>query len=339
MLLLCLESSCDETAAAVVRDGREVLSSVIASQIDVHARYGGVVPEIASRKHLEAISLVIDQALRDAGVGLEAIEGLAVTRGPGLVGALLIGVSTAKALAWSRQLPLVGVHHIEGHILAPLLEQEISFPYLALAVSGGHTHLYRVDGIGVYQVLGRTLDDASGEAFDKVAKLLGLGYPGGAVIDQLAQLGDPKAIAFPRPMLKRDNLDFSFSGIKTSVMNYVRKAGTLDEDHLRNIAASFQEAVVEVLTAKTMRAAEKQGLDRIVVAGGVACNSGLRSRFTELSCRHGLQVFFPTPGLCGDNAAMLGVAGDFYLQQGARASLQLNAVPTWPLDQAAPILS
>jgi len=339
MLLLCLESSCDETAAAVVRDGRQVLSSIIASQIDVHARYGGVVPEIASRKHLEAVSLVIEQALDEGAVSLDEIEGLVVTRGPGLVGALLIGVSTAKSLAWSRNLPLIGVHHIEGHILAPLLEQEIAFPYLALAVSGGHTHLYRVDGIGQYQILGRTLDDAAGEAFDKVAKLLGLDYPGGGIIDKLAGQGDPQVIRFPRPMLNRDNLEFSFSGIKTAVMNYVRKAGELDDEHLRNIAAGFQAAVVEVLTAKTLRAAAEQDLSRIVVAGGVACNSGLRQSFAAQSAANSLEVFFPTPALCGDNAAMLGVAGDYYLRKGARASLQLNAVPAWPLDQAAPTLS
>ncbi len=339
MLLLCLESSCDETAAAVVRDGRQVLSSIIASQIDVHARYGGVVPEIASRKHLEAVSLVIEQALDEGAVSLDEIEGLVVTRGPGLVGALLIGVSTAKSLAWSRNLPLIGVHHIEGHILAPLLEQDIAFPYLALAVSGGHTHLYRVDAIGQYKILGRTLDDAVGEAFDKVAKLLGLGYPGGGIIDRLAGQGDPQAIRFPRPMLNRDNLEFSFSGIKTAVMNYVRKAGDLDDEHLRNIAAGFQAAVVEVLTAKTLRAAAEQGLSRVVVAGGVACNSGLRQSFAAQAADNNLEVFFPTPALCGDNAAMLGVAGDYYLRKGARASLQLNAVPAWPLDQADPTLS
>ncbi|PNU19900.1 tRNA (adenosine(37)-N6)-threonylcarbamoyltransferase complex transferase subunit TsaD [Geothermobacter hydrogeniphilus] len=339
MLLLCIESSCDETAAAVVRDGREPLSSVIATQIDVHARYGGVVPEIASRQHLEAISPVIDQALEEAGCRLDNIEGLVVTRGPGLVGALLIGVSVAKALAWSRQLPLIGVHHIEGHILSPLLEREIAFPYLALAVSGGHTHLYRVDGIGRYKILGRTLDDAAGEAFDKVAKLLGLGYPGGAVIDRLAGEGDPQAIRFPRPMLNRDNLDFSFSGIKTSVMNHVRSAGDLSERQVRDVAAGFQAAVVEVLTAKTLRAAEEENLERIVVAGGVACNSGLRHRFAAESGARGMKVDFPSPALCGDNAAMLGVAGDYYLRNGARASLDLNAVPVWPLDQAAPLMA
>uniref|UniRef100_UPI003D81BC76 tRNA (adenosine(37)-N6)-threonylcarbamoyltransferase complex transferase subunit TsaD n=1 Tax=Trichloromonas sp. TaxID=3069249 RepID=UPI003D81BC76 len=277
MLLLAIESSCDETAAAVVRDGRHALSNVIASQVDVHARYGGVVPELASRKHLEAISVVVDEALEKAGVTLDDIEGLVVTRGPGLVGALLVGLSLAKAVAFARDLPLVGVHHIEGHILAPLLEHEVAFPYLALAVSGGHTHLYRVDGVGRYRTLGRTLDDASGEAFDKVAKLLGLGYPGGVQIDRLAALGNPQAIDFPRPLLHKKNFDFSFSGIKTAVLNHVkRQDGPIEGEALQDLAASFQAAVVEVLCKKTLRAAAEEGLDRIVVAGGVACNSGLR---------------------------------------------------------------
>jgi len=335
MLILTLESSCDETAAAVVRDGRQALSSIVASQIDVHARYGGVVPELASRKHVEAISVVIDEALAKARVDLDEIEGIAVTRGPGLIGALLVGLSTAKALAFARSIPVVGVHHIEGHILAPLLEQDIPFPYLALAVSGGHTHLYRVEGVGCYRTLGRTLDDAAGEAFDKVAKLLGLGYPGGAVIDRLAGQGDPRAIAFPRPLLQQDNFDFSFSGIKTAVLNYVRQqGGTIAEAALPDVAASFQAAVVEVLCRKTLRAAAEHDLQRIVVAGGVACNSGLRRSMAEFAAKEGRQVYFPAPRLCADNAAMLGVAGDFYLRAGVSDSLQLNAVASWPLDKA-----
>lgn len=334
MLLLCIESSCDETAAAVVRDGKEVLANIIASQVNVHARYGGVVPELASRKHLEAISVVIDEALEKSGTALDGIEGIAVTRGPGLVGALLVGLSAAKALAYARKIPLVGVHHIEGHILAPLLEAQVAFPYLALAVSGGHTHLYRVDGIGRYTTLGRTLDDAAGEAFDKVAKLLGLGYPGGAVIDRLAAEGNPAAIAFPRPLLQRRNLDFSFSGVKTAVLNYVRKQnGAIEGEHLRDLAASFQAAVVEVLTRKTLRAAEEHGLSRIVVAGGVACNSGLRAAMKEAARQKGREVFFPSPALCADNAAMLAVAADSYLRDGARSELDLNAFANWPLDR------
>lgn len=334
MLLLCIESSCDETSAAVVRDGRQVLSNIIASQVDVHARYGGVVPELASRKHMEAISVVVEEALEKAGAGLSDLEGIAVTRGPGLVGALLVGLAAAKGMAFALKIPLAGVHHMEGHILAPLLEGDFAFPYLALAVSGGHTHLYRVDGIGRYRTLGRTLDDAAGEAFDKVAKLLGLGYPGGAVIDRLAAKGNPAAIPFPRPLLHQDNLDFSFSGIKTAVLNYVqRQKEPVTGDHLNDLAASFQAAVVEVLTRKTLRAAQQAGLERIVVAGGVACNSGLRCAFRDLAVKHGCEVRFPSPILCADNAAMLAVAGDYYLREGRRAPLDLNAVATWPLDR------
>lgn len=335
MLLLAIESSCDETSAAVVRDGRHALSNVVATQIDVHARYGGVVPELASRKHVEAIYPVIEEALAVAGVTLEQIEGVVVTRGPGLVGALLVGLSTAKALAFALKIPLIGVHHMEGHILAPLLEGEVAFPYLALAVSGGHTHLYRVDGIGKYKILGRTLDDASGEAFDKVAKLLGLPYPGGVVIDRLAKSGNPGAIPFPRPLLQQDNCDFSFSGIKTAVHNYIQKqTNPIAGSHLEDLAASFQAAVVEVLCRKTLRAAKAEGLQRVVVAGGVACNSGLRAGMAELASSEGLQVIFPSPGLCGDNAAMLGVPGDWYLRQGHQAPLDLNALASWPLDRA-----
>lgn len=333
MLLLCIESSCDETAAAVVRDGRQVLANIIASQVDVHARYGGVVPELASRKHVEAISVVIDEALLRAGVTLEQIEGVVTTRGPGLIGALLVGLSAAKAIAYARDIPLVGVHHMEGHILAPLLEAPLDFPFLALAVSGGHTHLYRVDGIGQYQILGRTLDDAAGEAFDKVAKLLGLTYPGGVLIDRLAATGNATAVVFPRPLLHQDNLDFSFSGIKTAVLNYVRRQQQpIEGDHLADVAASFQAAVVDVLVHKTRLALQRSGLQRLVVAGGVACNSGLRARMRELTAE-GIEVRFPAPLLCADNAAMLAVAGDAYLSQGRRDPLHLGALANWPLDK------
>ena len=336
MLLLSLETSCDETSAAVVRDGRQVLSNVIASQVDVHARYGGVVPELASRRHMEAFPIVIEEALQKAGIGMSDLEGIAVTRGPGLIGALLVGLSAAKAMAFALEVPLVGVHHMEGHILAPLLEREIPFPFLALAVSGGHTHLYRVDGIGSYRTLGRTIDDAAGEAFDKVAKLVGLGYPGGAVIDRLAAKGNPEAIAFPRPLLHQEGFDFSFSGIKTAVLNYVRRQkAPVEGEHLNDLAAGFQAAVVEVLTRKTLKAAEAAGLDRIVVAGGVACNSGLRAAFASLAWDRGMEVIFPRPILCADNAAMLAVAGDFYLSRGDRAPLDLNAVASWPLDHVS----
>ncbi len=334
MLLLAIETSCDETSAAVVRDGRQVLSNVIASQVDVHARYGGVVPELASRKHMEAIGPVINEALERADVALPAIEGVVVTCGPGLIGALLVGVSTAKAIAFARKIPLIGVHHMEGHILAPLLEQEIAFPYLALAVSGGHTHLYRVDGIGRYRTLGRTLDDAAGEAFDKVAKLLGLGYPGGALIDRLAVEGDPRAIDFPRPLLNRNNLDFSFSGIKTALLYYVRgQDGPIEGQHLKDVAASFQQAVIDVLCRKAVRASMEHRLQRIVVAGGVACNRGLRQAMKAVADQENLEVFFPAPLLCADNAAMLAVAGNAYLEKGLAADLTLNARASWPLDQ------
>jgi N6-L-threonylcarbamoyladenine synthase len=333
MLILCIESSCDETAAAVVRDGREMLSNVVASQVDVHARYGGVVPELASRKHVEAIAVVINAALAEAGVSVDQIEGIGVTRGPGLIGALLVGLSTAKAMAWRLGIPLAAVHHMEGHILAPFLEDAPTLPFLALAVSGGHSHLYRVDGIGRYKTLGQTLDDAAGEAYDKVAKLLGLGYPGGALIDRLAAQGNPEAIAFPRPMLHKPNLDFSFSGIKTAVLQYVNKSQTaIEGQHQADIAASFQAAMVEVLTRKTMRAAADEGLQRIVVAGGVACNSGLRRRFGELSAAHGVRIYFPSPALCGDNAAMLGVPANYYLENGRYAENTVNAVSSWTLD-------
>jgi len=337
MLILTVESSCDETAAAVIRDGRQVLSSIVASQVDVHARYGGVVPEIAARQHVMAISVVVDEALRAAGIGFDEIEGIGVTRGPGLIGALLTGLSYARAVSAARNLPLIGLHHMEGHILAVQLEQPVEFPYLALAVSGGHTHLYRVDGIGKYRILGRTRDDAAGEAFDKVAKLLGLGYPGGAKIDRLAAEGNPEAIAFPRPML-HDGLDFSFSGIKTAVRNWViGRSAPLSASELSDLASSFQAAIVDVLCRKALRAAESEGLRRIVVCGGVACNRGLRAAMTKAAADCGRDVWFPSPALCGDNAAMLGVAADAYLSADLGTLPVADAVATWPLDQAAPV--
>jgi len=339
MLVLALESSCDETAAAVVRDGRELLSNLIASQIDLHAVYGGVVPELASRRHLEVINPLVTEALNTAGVEKEQLEGVVVTRGPGLIGALLVGLSFAKAFAYAQRIPLVGVHHIEGHILAIQLERKVEYPYLALAVSGGHTHLFRVEGIGNYRLLGRTVDDAAGEAFDKVGKLLGLPYPGGPVVDKLASSSGDGGIVFPRPLLKKENLNFSFSGVKTSVLNYLHKLPAAPtETQIAEICSAFQTAVVDVLTQKTLRAAEAEGLSRLVIAGGVACNSGLRHRFAELAISRGLEVHFPSPVLCADNAAMLAVAGDYYLGRGVRAELGLNAVSSWPLEQAAEFL-
>jgi N6-L-threonylcarbamoyladenine synthase len=336
MLVLAIESSCDETAAAVVRDGREVLSSVVYSQVAVHAEYGGVVPEIASRRHLEAIVPVIGEALAQGGIALTDVEGIAVTQGPGLVGALLVGISTAKALAYAHRLPLVGIHHIEGHLLAIFLERPVEFPFIALAVSGGHTHLYRVDGVGRYATLGQTLDDAAGEAFDKVAKLLGLPYPGGMEIDRLAATGDPGAVRFPRPLLHDDTFNFSFSGLKTAVLNHLRQYPAPPTGaRLNDICASFQAAVCEILTHKAGAAAAATGIGRVVVAGGVACNSGLRHAMTGLAATAGLELHFPSLGLCSDNAAMLAVPGDFYLEHYITSGRDLDALPTWPLDAMA----
>lgn len=333
MLLLAIESSCDETAVAVVRDGKRILANLIASQVELHAVYGGVVPELASRRHLEVINPLVDEALVTAGVRQDELDGVVVTRGPGLIGALLVGLSFAKAYAYALNLPLLGVHHIEGHILAIQLEHEVPYPFLAAAVSGGHTHLYRVDGIGRYRLLGRTVDDAAGEAFDKVAKMLGLGYPGGPVIDQLAAAGDGGGIVFPRPMLNKDNFDFSFSGVKTAVLNYIHQLQEPpDEIQIRQICAAFQQAVVDVLSQKILRAAEAENLNRIVVAGGVACNRGLRAHLKALTADSALSAHFPSPILCADNAAMLAVAGNYYLENGHSSALDLNAVSNWPLE-------
>lgn len=334
MLLLALESSCDETAAAVVRDGREVLANLIASQTDLHAVYGGVVPELASRRHLEIINPLVTEALKQAEVRPADLQGMVVTRGPGLVGALLVGVSFAKAYAYALGIPLIGVHHIEGHIQAIRLAEEVTGPFLAAAVSGGHTHLYRAEGIGRYRLLGRTVDDAAGEAFDKVAKMLGLGYPGGPVIDRLAAAADPGDLEFPRPLLRKDNFDFSFSGMKTAVLNHLQRLpGPPDARQQQQIASAFQTAVIDVLTRKILRAAQRENLRQIVIAGGVACNSGLRKRFRELTARSDIRVLFPPPLLCADNAAMLAVAGDYYLERGLRSGLDLNAVSSWSLEQ------
>ena len=332
MIVLTLESSCDETAAAIVQDGRKILANVVASQVDVHARFGGVVPEVASRQHVEAISMVIAEALEQADLSMDGIEGVGVTTGPGLIGALLVGISTGQAIAYARNIPFVGLHHLEGHILSPLLEQDVAFPFLALVVSGGHTHLYRVDGVGRYTTLGQTRDDAAGEAFDKVAKLVGLGYPGGEKIDRLAQQGNPDTIQFPRPMLHR-GIDFSFSGIKTAVRNYVlAHPESIQSDNLPDLAAGFQAAVVEVLVKKTFIAATENNLVRIVVCGGVACNSGLRKAMQNKADKTGLKVVFPSPALCGDNAAMLGVAADYYLSNQIDTKA-IKARASWPLDQ------
>jgi N6-L-threonylcarbamoyladenine synthase len=332
MLVLGIESSCDETAAAVVQDGKRVLSNVIASQVKVHGKYGGVVPEIASRKHTEAIVPVILQSLEDAGVGLHDIEGIAVTRGPGLIGSLLVGLSTAKAIAFARGLPLVGVNHLEGHIAAAVIsEAPPAFPFVALVVSGGHTNIYLIRDFQDCICLGQTRDDAAGEAFDKAAKLLEIGYPGGVVIDRMAKQGKPDIISFPRAM--RDSLDFSFSGVKTSLLNMVKKQGRLfTEKELPDVVAGFQEAIVDVLVQKTMKAAENVAIERVVVCGGVAANSRLRERFYQDGKEKGVDVFIPPPVLCTDNAAMIAVVGEHLMKRGIRDGLDLNAVSRWPLE-------
>jgi N6-L-threonylcarbamoyladenine synthase len=323
MWVLGIESSCDETSAAVLDSEGRVRSNVVFSQDALHARYGGVIPELASREHLARITPIVQEALETAGIGLDRLEGLAVTNGPGLIGSLLVGVSFARALALARQLPLVGVNHLEGHLMAPFVEgPPPEFPLVGLLVSGGHTSLYLAEAFGQYRVLGTTRDDAAGEAFDKVARLLNLGYPGGARIDALAQKGNPEAIAFPRGMMYRGGSDFSFSGLKTAVLNFVKA----DEGRtpIEDLAASFQAAVVDVLVHKTLKAARQVKVRHIVVSGGVSANSGLRARFTELCRQQGFTLHIPPRVYCTDNAAMIARAGRERLLAGQRDSLQLR---------------
>ena len=331
MYILGIETSCDETAAAVLKDGELLLSNIIASQVDLHSIYGGVVPEIASRKHMEMIIPVICEALNRASVRLNDIEGIAVTRGPGLVGSLLVGLSAGKALAFALNIPFVGVNHLEGHVASIFLSEEYpKFPFIALVVSGGHTNIYLMKDFQDFTVLGQTRDDAAGEAFDKAAKLLNIGYPGGVIIDRLAKKGNLKRIEFPRAM--RDSLDFSFSGVKTSLLVHIKKRGCpFADDDLPDVAASYQEAIIDVLVEKTLKAAEIYSISRIVVCGGVAANSRLRERFAEDAGPKGIRVYIPPPILCTDNAAMIAVVGEHLLTRGLKDSLDLNAVSRWPL--------
>ncbi len=333
--ILAVESSCDETAAAVVKNGRWVLSNVIYSQIDLHTLYGGVVPEIASRKHIENIDGVIRQALTDAGMTLAEMDAVGVTYGPGLVGALLVGVAEAKAIAFAADKPLIGVHHIEGHICANYIEDKtFEPPYIALVVSGGHSHLVQVSDYGKYEILGRTRDDAAGEAYDKVARAIGMGYPGGPKIDAAAKQGDPNAVRFPRVFLEEESYDFSFSGLKSAVLNYVNKQKMTGEPIVpEDIAARFQQSVVEVLVEKTVKAAKERGMKQVALAGGVASNSALRAGMRAACEREGLSLHIPSPVLCTDNAAMIGCAAYYEYLAGVRDGWDLNANPNLKLGE------
>lgn len=333
--ILAVESSCDETAAAVVKNGRWVLSNVISSQIALHTLYGGVVPELASRKHIENIDGVITQALADAGMTLAEMDAIGVTYGPGLVGALLVGVAEAKAIAFAADKPLIGVHHIEGHICANYIEDKtFEPPYIVLVVSGGHTHLVYVSDYGKYEILGRTRDDAAGEAYDKVARAIGMGYPGGPKIDAAAKKGNPDAIPFPRVFLEGDSYDFSFSGLKSAVLNYVNKQKMTGGPIVpEDIAASFQQSVVEVLVEKTIKAAKEHGMKKIALAGGVASNSALRAGMRAACEREGFSLNIPSPLLCTDNAAMIGCAAYYEYLAGVRDGWDLNANPNLKLGE------
>ncbi len=335
VIVLAIESSCDETAAAVVVNGRDVRSNIIASQIDTHKLYGGVVPEIASRKHIEKINQVIEEALTEAGKTLADIDVVCVTYGPGLVGALLVGVGAAKAISYAIGKPLVGVHHIEGHISANYIANpDLEPPFLCLVASGGHSHLVIVRDYGVYEILGRTRDDAAGEAFDKVARAIGLGYPGGPEIDKLSKLGNEKAIIFPRASIEGAPYDFSFSGLKSAVLNYLNECRMKGIEYAKaDVAASFQRAVIDVLVGHTMLAAKDRGISRVAIAGGVACNTGLRQGMKAACEANGYQFYLPTPVLCTDNAAMIGAAGYYDYKNGIRHGLDLNAVPGLKLGE------
>jgi N6-L-threonylcarbamoyladenine synthase len=333
-LILGIESSCDETSAAVIKDGREILSNVISSQVEIHRRFGGVVPEVASRRHVENVNGVVDEALRRAGVTIDDLSAVAVTYGPGLVGALLVGVAWAKGIAWAKGLPLIGVQHIAGHIYANFLSGGEEPPLIALVVSGGHTEIVYMREHGQYEFLGRTRDDAAGEAYDKVARAMGLEYPGGPRIDKLAQEGNPEAYSFPRAWIEEDSMDFSFSGLKSAVLNSLHNAAQRGETvHVPDVAASFQAAVIDVLVEKTVIAVRKTGVKNVVVAGGVAANRGLRQRLTERAREVGFKVHFPTLDLCSDNAAMIAAAAFPLYRAGKFHDLDLNAVASLSLTQ------
>ena len=333
--ILGIESSCDETAASVVKNGREVLSNVISSQIDLHTLYGGVVPEIASRKHIERINQVIEEALTTANMTLDDLDAIGVTYGPGLVGALLVGVAEAKAISYAKKLPLVGVHHIEGHISANYIENpDLEPPFVCLVVSGGHTHLVVVRDYGKYEILGRTRDDAAGEAFDKVARAIGLGYPGGPKIDKISKEGNPEAIAFPRPKFEDSPYDFSFSGLKSAVLNYLNGCQMKGvEINRADVAASFQKAVCDVLVEHAMIAVKENGLNKFAIAGGVASNSALRAAFEKACVERQIEFYHPSPIFCTDNAAMIGSAAYYEFIAGKRDGLDLNAVPNLKLGE------
>ena len=335
--ILARESSCDETAAAVVVNGRDVRSNIISSQIALHTLYGGVVPEIASRKHVENINYVIQEALDTAQMTLDDMDAIAVTYGPGLVGALLVGVAEAKAISYAKHLPLIGVHHIEGHISANYIEnKDLEPPYICLVVSGGHSHLVKVLDYGEYQVLGRTRDDAAGEAFDKVARAIGLGYPGGPKIDKAAKEGNPQAISFPRASIADHPYDFSFSGLKSAVLNYLNQCEMKGESYNQaDVAASFQQAVVDVLTDHAMMAMQESGMKKLAIAGGVASNTALRKAMQEKCAANGITFYSPSPILCTDNAAMIGAAGYYEYLKGVRSGLDLNAVPNLKIGEKA----
>ena len=334
-LILAIESSCDETAASVVKNGRCVLSNIISSQIAIHTLYGGVVPEIASRKHIEKINQVVEAALKEADVTLDDIDAIGVTYGPGLVGALLVGVAEAKAIAYAKKKPLVGVHHIEGHVSANYIEHpDLEPPFLCEIISGGHTHLVIVKDYGSFEILGRTRDDAAGEAFDKVARAIGLGYPGGPKIDKLAKEGNPHAIDFPRAHMEDAPYDFSFRGVKSAVLNHLNKCRMIGEPIVEaDIAASFQQAVVDVLVDNAIRAAKDYHMDRLAIAGGVASNGALRAAMEAACEKEGIRFYRPSPIFCTDNAAMIGVAAYYEYQKGTRHGWDLNAVPNLKLGE------